>query len=51
MADRVRIGILGGGGILGAHGPTYAMITDQCEWVTTKFPHPVTFDDECTAEV
>jgi len=40
MADRVRIGILGGGGILGAHGPTYAMITGQCEIAAVAEPNP-----------
>ncbi|MFH1569703.1 MAG: Gfo/Idh/MocA family oxidoreductase, partial [Gemmatimonadota bacterium] len=40
MADKVRIGILGGGGILGAHAPGFRQLGDQCEVVVVAEPRP-----------
>ncbi|HPC46109.1 MAG TPA: Gfo/Idh/MocA family oxidoreductase, partial [Candidatus Latescibacteria bacterium] len=34
----VRIGVLGGGGILGSHAPAYAKIRDLCEVVAVAEP-------------
>lgn len=31
--DKIRIGILGGGGILGAHARAYRQLADRCEVV------------------
>lgn len=35
-----RIGILGGGGILGAHGPAYQKVTDLCTVTVVAEPDP-----------
>lgn len=31
MAEKVKVGIIGGGGILGAHAPGFAKVADRCE--------------------
>ena len=38
MKDKARIGILGGGGILGAHGPAYMRLPDKCSVVMIAEP-------------
>ena len=38
MRDKIRIGILGGGGILGAHAPAYRKVSDKCEIVAVAEP-------------
>ena len=38
MADKIRIGILGGGGIMGAHAPTFREMADKCEVVAVAEP-------------
>ena len=40
MPDKVRIGILGGGGILGAHAPGFTQLPDLCEVVAVAEPRP-----------
>lgn len=37
---KVKIGILGGGGILGAHGPAYMKLPDKCSVVMVAEPKP-----------
>jgi UDP-N-acetyl-2-amino-2-deoxyglucuronate dehydrogenase len=38
--EKVRIGILGGGGILGAHGPAFAAMQDKATVVVVAEPNP-----------
>jgi len=38
--DTVRIGILGGGGILGAHAPAFLKAADRCRVVAVAEPRP-----------
>jgi UDP-N-acetyl-2-amino-2-deoxyglucuronate dehydrogenase len=40
MKEKVRIGILGGGGILGAHAPAYMKLQDICNVVMVAEPKP-----------
>ena len=40
MDRKVNIGILGGGGILGAHAPSYMKIQDKCSVVMVAEPNP-----------
>lgn len=40
MSDLVHIGILGGGGILGAHAPALAKMADRCRVVAVAEPDP-----------
>ena len=44
MKNKVRIGILGGGGILGAHGPAYMKIQDKCRVVMVAEPNSARFE-------
>ncbi|MFA6107532.1 MAG: Gfo/Idh/MocA family oxidoreductase [Candidatus Latescibacterota bacterium] len=39
-AAKTRIGILGGGGILGAHLPSFRKVADRCEVVVVAEPDP-----------
>lgn len=39
MGKKVKIGILGGGGILGAHGPAYMKLQDKCSVVMVAEPN------------
>jgi predicted dehydrogenase len=36
--DKLRVGILGGGGILGAHAPAFNQLTDRCQVVAVAEP-------------
>jgi len=38
MSDKVRVGVLGGGGILGAHAPALRNVADRCEVVAVAEP-------------
>ena len=40
MKEKIKIGILGGGGILGAHGPAYMKLQDKCSVVMAAEPKP-----------
>ena len=40
MSDKVRVGILGGGGILGAHAPALRNVADRCEVAAVAEPRP-----------
>jgi len=40
MSDQARIGILGGGGILGAHAPGFTRIPELCQVVAVAEPRP-----------
>jgi UDP-N-acetyl-2-amino-2-deoxyglucuronate dehydrogenase len=40
MKEKIRIGILGGGGILGAHAPAYMKLQDICSVVMVAEPKP-----------
>ena len=40
MPDKARIGILGGGGILGAHAPGFQQAADLCQVVAVAEPRP-----------
>ncbi|NCO34545.1 MAG: hypothetical protein GW893_11900, partial [Armatimonadetes bacterium] len=40
MTRRVRVGILGGGGILGAHAAGFRAHTDKAEVVAVAEPRP-----------
>jgi UDP-N-acetyl-2-amino-2-deoxyglucuronate dehydrogenase len=40
MKEKVCIGILGGGGILGAHAPAYMKLQDKCSVVMVAEPNP-----------
>lgn len=44
MKEKVRIGILGGGGILGAHAPAYMKIKEKCDVVMVAEPNPARAD-------
>lgn len=40
MPGKIRIGILGAGGIVGAHAPGFAAMADRCEVVAVAEPNP-----------
>ena len=40
MPEKLRIGILGGGGILGAHAPGFRALEDRCTVVAVAEPRP-----------
>jgi len=40
MAEKVRVGILGGGGIVGAHAPAFTKVADRCEVVAVAEMNP-----------
>lgn len=44
MASKLQVGILGGGGILGAHGPAYMDNSDHCTVVMVAEPNPARHD-------
>ncbi|MEW6754014.1 MAG: Gfo/Idh/MocA family oxidoreductase [Candidatus Latescibacterota bacterium] len=44
MSSQVRIGILGGGGILGAHAPAFGKVADRCRVVAVAEPDPARAD-------